>query len=68
LGSVCETRKGNPHHGTRIIALASGRSIADYPSGLVVRRAARLIFTSVRSMAQKMQRFPSMTPKKDCYV
>jgi hypothetical protein len=54
LGSVCETQNGNPHHGTRIIALASRHSVADYSSGLVARRDARISFASVRPIAQKV--------------
>ena len=53
-----ETRHGSTRHGTRIIALASRHSVADYSSGLVARRAARLIFASVRSIALKNVAFP----------
>ncbi len=58
LGSVCETRNGNPHHGTRIIALASRHSVADYSSGLVARRAARLIFCECALHCAKNVAFP----------
>jgi len=40
---ACVTRNRNTRHGTRIIALASRYSVADYSSGLVARGAARLI-------------------------
>jgi hypothetical protein len=54
LRSVRKTRHGNIRHGTRIIALASRHSVADHTSGLVARRAARLIVRVRRSIAQKI--------------
>src|SRR5205807_7149016 len=67
LGSVCETRNGNPHHGTRIIALASRHSIADHSSGLVARRVARIIFY-VCALHCATSSFSSMALEKACYV
>ena len=43
LPLACVTRDRNTRHGTRIIALAYRHSIADYSSGLVARRPARII-------------------------
>jgi len=49
-----KTRHGSTRHGTRIIALASRHSVADYSSGLVARRSARLIFCECALHCAKM--------------
>jgi hypothetical protein len=56
--SACETRHRSTRHGTRIIALASRHSVADYSSGLVARGATRIILLVRAPARQKTQLRP----------
>jgi len=55
LGSACETQDRSKSHGTRIIALASRHSVADYSSGLVARWAARIILRVPALLCKNVQ-------------